>query len=39
MNNKLRANVAKMTLYFTINQCKKGVLFTLKSDKIGRFYS
>jgi hypothetical protein len=39
MNNNLRANVAKTKLYFTINQCKKGVLSILKSDKIGRFYS
>jgi len=27
-----------MKLYSTINQCKKGVLFRLKSDKTDRIY-
>jgi len=33
MNNNLRAKVTKTTLNLTITTCKKGVLFTFKSDK------
>jgi len=32
MNNKFAAKVAKTVLFFAMYQCKKGVLFMLKSD-------
>lgn len=38
MNNKFACKGSKTNLHFTMNQCKKGVLFILKSDKIDRFY-